>query len=132
MKKLPNVLAGFVMMITSCATTAKFPVSTVAPAAEISAKKTMDKNKNYVIELLALNLTSTDRLNPPKNHYNVWIVTEQNEYKNLGQIMNVNAKKGYFKTLSPFNPQVIILTAEDEGNRPMPAGIEIARASFKK
>ena len=132
MKKLPNVLAGFVMMITSCATTAKFPVSTVAPAAEISAKKTMDKNKNYVIELLALNLTSTDHLNPPKNHYNVWIVTEQNEYKNLGQIMNVNAKKGYFKTLSPFNPQVIILTAEDEGNRPMPAGIEIARASFKK
>jgi hypothetical protein len=132
MKKLPNVLAGFVMMITSCATTAKFPVSTVAPAAEISAKKTMDKNKNYVIELLALNLTSTDRLNPPKNHYNVWIVTEQNEYKNLGQIMNVNAKRGYFKTLSPFNPQVIILTAEDEGNRPMPAGIEIARASFKK
>ena len=132
MKKLPNVLAGFVMMITSCATTAKFPVSTVAPAAEISAKKTMDKNKNYVIELLALNLTSTDRLNPPKNHYNVWIVTEQNEYKNLGQIMNVNAKRGYFKTLSPFNPHVIILTAEDEGNRPMPAGIEIARASFKK
>lgn len=132
MKKLPNVLAGFVMMITSCATTAKFPVSTVAPAAEISAKKTLDKNKNYVVELVALNLTSPERLNPPKDHYNVWIITEQNEYKNLGQIMNANAKRVNFKTLSPYNPKQIIVTAEDEGNRLLPTGIEISRTSFKK
>jgi len=126
------ILLSLTTLLAGCATSAKFPISTVAPAAVITAKKTVDKNKNYVIELLALHLSSADRLNPPKDHYSVWIVTEQNEYKNLGQIMNVNAKRGYFKTLSPFNPQVIILTAEDEGNRPMPAGIEIARASFKK
>ena len=120
------------MMITSCATTAKFPVSTVAPAAEISAKKTLDKNKNYVVELVALNFTSPERLNPPKNHYNVWIITEQNEYKNLGQIMNANAKRVNFKTLSPYNPKQIIVTAEDEGNRLLPTGIEISRTSFKK
>jgi len=132
MKNILTILLGLATLLAGCATSAKFPISTVAPAAVITAKKTVDKNKNYVIELLALHLSSADRLNPPKNHYSVWIVTEQNEYKNLGQIMNVNAKRGYFKTLSPFNPQVIILTAEDEGNRPMPAGIEIARASFKK
>lgn len=132
MKKLPNILAGFVMIFASCTTTAKFPISTVAPAAEISAKKTLDKNKNYVVELVALNLTSPERLNPPKNHYNVWIVTEQNDYKNLGQVMNANAKKVVFRTLTPFNPKEIILTAEDEGNRPMPTGIEISRTSFKK
>jgi len=132
MKNILTILLGLATLLAGCATSAKFPISTVAPAAVITAKKTVDKNKNYVIELVALHLSSADRLNPPKNHYSVWIVTEQNEYKNLGQIMNVNAKKGYFKTLSPFNPQVIILTAEDEGNRPMPAGIEIARASFKK
>ena len=132
MKTTQTILLSLATLLAGCATSAKFPISTVAPAAVITAKKTVDKNKNYVIELLALHLSSADRLNPPKNHYSVWIVTEQNEYKNLGQIMNVNAKKGYFKTLSPFNPQVIILTAEDEGNRPMPAGIEIARASFKK
>ena len=126
------ILLSLTTLLAGCATSAKFPISTVAPAAVITAKKTVDKNKNYVIELVALHLSSADRLNPPKDHYSVWIVTEQNEYKNLGQIMNVNAKRGYFKTLSPFNPQVIILTAEDEGNRPMPAGIEIARASFKK
>ena len=132
MKNILMILLSLTTLLAGCATSAKFPISTVAPAAVITAKKTVDKNKNYVIELLALHLSSADRLNPPKNHYSVWIVTEQNEYKNLGQIMNVNAKRGYFKTLSPFNPQVIILTAEDEGNRPMPAGIEIARASFKK
>jgi hypothetical protein len=132
MKIIQTSLLSLATLLAGCATTAKFPISTVAPAAEISAKKTMDKNKNYVIELVALNLTSTDRLNPPKNHYNVWIVTGQNDYKNLGQVLNANAKKVVFKTLTPFNPKEIILTAEDEGNRLMPAGIEIARTSFKK
>jgi hypothetical protein len=132
MKTLKNLLVGFGLLLAACATTTKFPISTVAPAAVITSKKTVDKDKNYVIELIALNLTSTDRLNPPKNHYNVWIVTEQNDYKNLGQVMNANAKKVVFKTLTPFNPKEIILTAEDEGNRLMPAGIEIARTSFKK
>ena len=126
------ILLSLTTLLTGCATSAKFPISTVAPAAVITAKKTVDKNKNYVIELLALHLSSADRLNPPKNHYSVWIVTEQNEYKNLGQVMNANAKKVVFKTLTPFNPKEIILTAEDEGNRPMPTGIEIARTSFKK
>jgi lipopolysaccharide export LptBFGC system permease protein LptF len=132
MKIIQTSLLSLATLLAGCATTAKFPISTVAPAAEISAKKTMDENKNYVIELVELNLTSTDRLNTPKNHYNVWIVTEQNDYKNLGQVMNANAKKVVFKTLTPFNPKEIILTAEDEGNRLMPAGIEIARTSFKK
>jgi hypothetical protein len=126
------MLAGLLITLAACTTTTKFPISTVAPAALISAKKTVDKDKNYVIELVAFNLTSTDRLNPPKNHYNVWIVTEQNDYKNLGQVINANAKKVAFKTLTPFNPKQIILTAEDEGNRLVPEGIEIARASFKK
>ncbi len=101
MKTIQKILLSLATLMAGCASSAKFPVSTVAPAAEISAKKTLDKNKNYVIELVALHLSSADRLNPPKNHYSVWIVTEQNEYKNLGQIMNVNAKRGYFKTLSP-------------------------------
>jgi len=132
MKNIQTILLSLATLLAGCATTTKFPISTVAPAAEISAKKTLDKNKNYVVELVALNLTSPERLNPPKNHYNVWIVTEQNDYKNLGQVMNANAKKVVFRTLTPFNPKEIILTAEDEGNRLMPAGIEIARTSFKK
>lgn len=132
MKIIQKILLGLATLLAGCATSAKFPISTVAPAAEISAKKTLDKNKNYVVELVALNLTSPERLNPPKDHYNVWIVTEQNEYKNLGQIMNANAKRVNFKTLSPYNPKQIIVTAEDEGNRLVPTGIEISRTSFKK
>jgi hypothetical protein len=132
MKTTQTILLSLATLLAGYASSAKLPVSTVAPAAVITAKKTLDKNKNYVVELVALNLTSPERLNPPKDHYNVWIVTEQNEYKNLGQIMNANAKKVVFRTLTPFNPKEIILTAEDEGNRPMPTGIEIARTSFEK
>jgi len=132
MKTTQTILLSLATLLAGCASSAKFPVSTVAPAAVITAKKTLDKNKNYVVELVALNLTSPERLNPPKDHYNVWIVTEQNEYKNLGQIMNANAKKVVFRTLTPYNPKEIILTAEDEVNRPMPTGIEIARTSFEK
>ena len=132
MKTTQTILLSLATLLAGCASSAKLPVSTVAPAAVITAKKTLDKNKNYVVELVALNLTSPERLNPPKDHYNVWIVTEQTEYKNLGQIMNANAKKVVFRTLTPFNPKEIILTAEDEGNRPMPTGIEIARTSFEK
>jgi len=132
MKNIQTILLSLATLLAGCASSAKFPVSTVAPAAVITAKKTLDKNKNYVVELVALNLTSPERLNPPKDHYNVWIITEQNEYKNLGQIMNANAKRVNFKTLSPYNPKQIIVTAEDEGNRLLPTGIEISRTSFKK
>ncbi|MFZ2432471.1 MAG: hypothetical protein WA143_12540 [Lutibacter sp.] len=67
MKLLINVLSMSVFLfLTSCATTAKFPVSSVTPAAEITAKKTQDSNKNYVIEVVAKNLASADRVDPTK------------------------------------------------------------------
>jgi hypothetical protein len=60
-----------ILFLTSCSTTAKFPVSGVTPAAEITAKKTQDKNKNYVIEVVAKNLASADRVDPSKKNYSV-------------------------------------------------------------
>jgi len=60
-----------ILFLTSCSTTAKFPVSSVTPAAEITAKKTQDKNKNYVIEVVAKNLASADRVDPSKKNYSV-------------------------------------------------------------
>jgi hypothetical protein len=40
--------------MTSCASTAKFPVSSTAPAADITATKKQDKHKNYVIDSVSL------------------------------------------------------------------------------
>lgn len=50
----------------SCGITAKFPVSSIVPAADITATKSVDKNKNYVIKVIAKSLANPERLNPPK------------------------------------------------------------------
>lgn len=131
MKSLISLLYVTVLvLLTSCATTAKFPVSSVTPAAEITAKKKQDKNNNYVIEVTAKNLASADRIDPSKKNYNVWIVTENNFTKNAGMLVNKNAKTASLKTSTPFDVKEIFITAEDQGDYSYPVGIEIARTSF--
>lgn len=53
----------------SCGVTAKFLVSSILPAADITATKSVDKNKNYVIKITAKSLAHPERLNFPKNTY---------------------------------------------------------------
>lgn len=131
MKSLINlVFVSVLVLLTSCATTAKFPVSSVTPAAEITAKKKQDKNKNYVIEVTAKNLASANRVDPTKKNYSVWIVTENNGTKNAGMLVNKNAKTASLKTSTPFDVKEIFITAEDQGDYSYPVGIEIARTSF--
>jgi hypothetical protein len=125
-------IIGVIALMTSCASTAKFPVSRVTPAADITAKKKKDKSKNYVIELTAHNLADAGRLYPPKNNYSVWIVAENGMTKNIGQLTNKNARKAFLKTTTPFNAKIIFITAEDQGNITYPRGVEISRATFKK
>jgi len=136
MKKMKNVILSIVLMflIASCATTTtiKFPVSTVAPAAEITATKKKDKNNNFVISITANYLASVERLTPPKKTYVVWISTKDNGLKNIGRLKNENAKKSTLETLSAFDPVEIFITAEDDGNISYPTGAEISRGSFKK
>jgi len=121
---------SLIAVLTSCATTTKFPLSSTVPAAEITAKINQDKNKNYVINVIAKNLASADRLNPPKNNYSIWIVTENGTIKNIGQLTNLNAKTATLKTLTPFNVKEIFITAEDQGNLTNPNGVEISRTNF--
>jgi hypothetical protein len=133
MKTGKNVLfITLIFILTSCATTTKFPTSSIVPAAEIVAKMKQDKNKNYAIEIIAKNLASSDRLSPPKNNYSVWIVTEKNETKNLGQLNNKNAKKAVLKTTTPFKVVEIFITTEDQGDASYPSGDEISRVTINK
>jgi hypothetical protein len=129
-KKL--AIIGVVALMTSCASTVTFPVSNTVPAADITAKKKQDKNKNYVIEVTASNLAEPSRLSPPKNNYSVWIIAENGSIKNLGQLINKNAKKAVLKTSTPFNVKEIFITAEDQGNSNYPSGTEISRTAFNK
>ncbi|MFN3757392.1 MAG: hypothetical protein ACK4RM_10580 [Flavobacterium sp.] len=120
------------MLITSCANTAKFPVSGSVPAADITAQKKQDKNNNFTIEVTAKNLADAQRLNPPRNNYSVWIVTEDGITKNIGQLSNRNARTAVLKAVTPFNFREIFVTAENQGDLTFPSGTEISRTRFKK
>ena len=124
------LFATVVLFLTSCASTARFPISSVTPAAQITSKMKKDKNKNYVIEVKAKNLASANRLDPPKNNYVVWIVTENNGTMNIGRLSNKNAKKSILKTSTPFAVREIFITAEDQGDITYPSGVEISRTHF--
>lgn len=124
------VFIGAVVLLSSCASTAKFPVSAVTPAAQITAKMKQDKNNNNVIEVTANHLAEASRLNPSRNNYSVWIVADNGLIKNVGQLINKNAEKASLTITTPFIVKEIFITAEDQGDLSYPAGIEISRTTF--
>ena len=131
MKKNKIVLGvALIALLISCASSSKFPISSVVPAAEISDEMKQDKNKNYIIEVSAKNLASADRLTPPRKMYVVWITTDSNGTKNIGQMVNKNAENSYLKTVTPFKANEIFITAEDQAEISYPSGVEISRTSF--
>ncbi|MCV9934624.1 hypothetical protein OIU80_20265 [Flavobacterium sp. LS1R47] len=124
------MILAIVLVLNACGTTAKFPVSKIAPAAEIVVKKKMDAHKNINIELTAKHLTSPDRLSPPGKNYNLWIVTKDENIKNVGQLNIKNAKKSKFKTTTAFDFNEIFITVENRGNLMKPTGTEICRTKI--
>lgn len=123
------LLATVTLFLFSCSATTKFPVSTVTPGAEITANVKKDPNMNYAIEVIAKNLANANRLTPPKSNYVVWIITDNNGTKNIGQMFIKNGKKTILKTTTAFKPKEIFITAEDQGIITYPSGIEISRMS---
>ncbi len=120
------------LLLSACVNTVKFPVSSVAPAADIVATKKTDKNGNYLIKVKAINLAAATRLNPPKEAYYVWISTDENGIRNTGKLIMKNAKTASLETLTPFSFREIFITAEDNGDISFPYGVEISRARFGK
>lgn len=118
-----------VMMIfffDSCATKVSFLSSSVVPAAQGTVKVKKDGNKNYVIRIKLANLAESTRLQPPKNTYVVWMETDDNRTKNIGQVISstdfLSKKlKGSMETVSSFRPQKIFITAEDDANTQYPS-----------
>lgn len=121
-----------ILLLSSCTATTRFPVSTTVPAAEITAIRKKDKNNNYVVEITAKYLAEANRLQPPKNNYCVWIITNDGVTKNIGQLSVSNIKKTVLKALTPFEFKEIFITAEDRGDVAYPSGVEISRTKFKK
>lgn len=113
-------IMGFILL-SSCAKKANFLVSSVTPAAKGSVKIKKDNNKNYMIKIKIANLAEPSRLQPPKSVFVVWMVSNNANPQNIGQIKsssNFMSSKltAYFETVSSVKPNKLFITAEDDAN----------------
>jgi hypothetical protein len=115
------LIFGVLFLLNSCARKATFMTSSVVPAAEGTVKVKKDNNSNYDIHVSLTNLAEPNRLSPAKNLYVVWMDTDHNGTKNIGQI---NSSTGFlsgklkasFETVSSFKPIKVFITAEDDAS----------------
>lgn len=107
------------LSLASCSKKINFLTSPVVPAARGYVKTNIDKNKNWIIQIQLLDLAEVQRLQPSKQTYLIWIVTDDNSAKNIGQIKSSMGKisrqlKASFESVIPFKPTKIFITAEDD------------------
>lgn len=126
-KKLSVVLFSAILIFSasSCAQKIAFAPSSIVPAAQGSVKVKTDSNKNHTIQVDLFNLAEPTKLQPPKQLYIVWMLTDQNETKNIGQIKTSSGTfskslKASFQTVTSFKPIKIFITAEDDPNIQVP------------
>ena len=119
--------AFFLFALASCGRKIKFNSSSVVPAATGSVKVKKDNNKNYSVDVKITNLAPSDKLTPPRKVYVVWMVTQDNETKNIGQIKSGSgllgsSLKASLSTVTTFSPMRVFITAEDDPAISYPQG----------
>lgn len=123
--KLIIISLSVLFVLSSCSKKISFDTSTIVPAAQGAVKIKKDNNKNHTIDIKIKNLAEPDRLQPAKSVYVVWMVTDDNGVKNIGQLIS---SKGLFsslleaslKTVTPFVPTRIFITAEENSDITVP------------
>jgi hypothetical protein len=113
-----------IIFLNSCATKINFLASPVVPGAEGTVKVKLDNNNNYGIKISMNNLAEPNKLLPAKNLYIVWMETQGEGIKNIGQINSstsliMRKLTASFETVSSLKPNKIFITAENE------AGIQV-------
>ena len=126
------ILLMFILTLSACVTTAKFPVSTIVPAAEGIATIKKDKNNNYMIKLNVKYLASPERLTPPKKYYVAWIATANGTNTNIGMLIPNKKNNATLKCVTSFKPTLLFVTAEDTGDTTLPGTPEIFRTDNLK
>lgn len=122
--------AVLLLSLSSCAKKLSFNTSMIAPAASGSVKISKDKNKNYAIDVFVRNLAPSDKLTPPRETYVVWVDTESNGVKNIGQIntstgLLSKTLKASLKANLPFKPVRVFITGEDMQNVQYPGNMVV-------
>ena len=96
-----------------------FLSSAVVPAARGYVKVTRDNNENFIIKVQLSNLAEVNRLQPSKQAYAVWMVTDHEITESIGQINSsttfLSTKlKASFTKVSASKPIKIFITAEND------------------
>ncbi|HEU5053060.1 MAG TPA: hypothetical protein VFT78_08095 [Hanamia sp.] len=115
------ILLVIAFMLPSCAHKMSFQTSSVVPAAKGFVKVKKNQNNNYNIDLSVMHLADPSRLDPPKKLYIVWMNTEANGTKEVGQLTTSNSllsktMKSSLQTSVPFQPTGFFITAENDAN----------------
>lgn len=119
--KTPFLILIAILILSSCSVKKDFLLSSISPAARGYVKVHTDKNKNHEIKVKIYNLAEPERLDPPGSTYVVWMDTDDNETRNIGQIKSTKktfskALKASLETNTPYKPSRIYVTAEEDGN----------------
>jgi len=112
--------------IDASAKKVKFLNSTVVPAARGYVKINRDKNLNHAINISIFNLAEVSRLEPSKQNYVVWLVTDDATTMNMGKISSTTGfltkkLKATFETVTSLKPVQIFITTEDDPSRQYPS-----------
>lgn len=120
------VALAAILSLNSCVKKMAFLPSSVVPAAQGAVKVKTDDNKNYAIEVEIFNLAEPQRLQPPKQMYIVWMLTDQGVTTNIGQIKTSTGTfsknlKATLESVTSYHPIKIFITAEDDPNVQYPS-----------
>ena len=133
---LISFLSTTLLTFNSCSKKIYFSTSSVVPAARGYVKIKKDKNKNYTIEISISNLAEVKRLEGDKKTYVVWMRSNNENAKNIGQI-NSDTKifsqklSSAFHTVSSARPTEIFITAEEDGTVTYPGNFMILSTEIR-
>lgn len=130
-----TLLIAIAVSVVACSQKIPFQTSSVVPSAEGEVKVKSDNNKNYIIELSVMRLAEPERLTPPKLGYIVWMETEKNGVKNIGQLktstgfMSKNLTSS-LTTVTPFKPIGFFISGEDDITSLYPSLVVLRTGTF--
>ncbi len=117
---LGTFLGVLMLTLYACNKQMAFSISPVVPAARGTVSIKKDKNENYAIDIKISGLAEIERLQGDKKSYVVWITTQDENAKNIGQI-NSSTKtlskrlSASFQSVSTSKPTKVFITAEEDG-----------------
>ena len=131
MKTITSITALIVAVILfSCTKKMSFQASPVVPAASGKVKYKKDDNNNYTINVDVENLAEAKNLSPSRELYVVWMESDTQGPKSLGQIKTSSGLfssklKGSLIATSTTKPKKVYITAEDNATVQYPGSQRI-------